>query len=494
MPAGTVTTTANDGGLGTLPSSTAKAHVIAGVCTGGTAGVLYPFSTQKSLTDTLVGGPAVQAAAYELAFDGGPIYVCPINASVAGVASAVTVVRAASSTGTITVAAGTPLDCYSVKIRVSSTGTGQLVTTGLVQVQVSVDGGTTYGAAQFVPNTGTFILRDQRSVATGLTLSFTVATTTFDYGDVHSFTCQAPFYSASDVTTMFTGLFADTTDWAWIHLVGYPTAGSSSANATASAVIASTVATNMATAYAAGQYVFAIMEAPPSTDAYLTTAFLNFTDRRVKIECGTDVLTSPLDGNSYTRSHAWPLSARLGMIRPSISPGQTGDGGIPDAPGGPLQGVVSINRDERTAGASMYDQGFGVSMTYQGFPGFFCDAGRMKAPAGSDYTLVMYRRVMDQACKYARIAGFKYLNSPLAVDSTTGHLLAATAAGIKSYVDKYVRAAMGTEFSDLIITVNDTDNLLTVQKLKIKVQVIGFAYALNVEEEIEFYNPALTLV
>jgi len=491
MPAGTVTTTVNDGGLGTLPTSTSRAHVVAGVCTGGTPGTLYSFSDVKTLVDTLVGGPGVQAAAYELALDGPPILVCPINASVVGVAGAVSVVRTGLSNGTVTVASGTPYDAFSVKIKVASAGTGQLVSTGLVQVQVSVDGGTTYGAAQFVPNTGTFVLRDQKSVATGLTLTFSVAASTFDFGDVFSFTCQAPFYSATDVNNMFTGLFASPTEWAWCHLVGYPTVGSGSANAAASAVIASAIATNMASAYANGRFVFSIMEAPPSTDAELTTAFLNFTDRRVMIAAGTDVLTSPVDGNSFTRSQAWPLSARLGQLRPSVSPGQTGDGGVPDAPGGPLTGVVSINRDERTATSSLYDQGFSVVTTYQGISGFFCDAGRMKAPAGSDYTLVMYRRVMDQACRYARLAGFKYLNSPLPVDSATGTLLKAAATGIKSFIDKYIRASMATEFSDIVISVNDTDNLLTVQKLKIKVQIIGFAYALNVEETVEFFNPAL---
>ena len=494
MPTGSVSTIVGDGGLGALPTSSAQAHVIMGVCSAGTAGTVYAFNDLTLLSTTLVGGPAVEAAAYEMAVGGGTIYVCPITASVPGVASAVTVTRVGTSNGTITVTSGTPLDAYNVLIRVASAGLGQLVSRGTVSVNVSTDAGITYGPATLVPATGVFTLRDVKSVATGLTLAFSVADSTFDYGDVFSISCQAPVYSSGDVTTALTMLLASTLDFSWIHFVGFPTVGSSSANATASAALASTISTYMSVAQTAGQYIFAIVETPPSLDADIATAYANFFDRRVKVQVGTELVTSPLNGCNYVRSSAWGLSARLGKIRPSVSPGQTGDGGIANAPGGPLDGIYAINRDERTATTPMYDLGFGTTLTYRGYPGFFSDAGRMKAPVGSDYTLVMYRRVMDSVCRVARLAGFKYLNAPLNVDSATGYLITKDAAGIRSYIESQIRAALSTEFSDIIVTVITTDNILSTQKLRVKVQVIGFAYALNVEEIIEFLNPALTLV
>ena len=494
MPTGSVSVIVGDGGLGALPPNVAQAHVILGVCTAGTPGTVYAFSDPTSLVETLGGGPAAQCAAFELAIDGGPVYVCPVTASVPGVSSAVTTTRVGTSNGTVTVSAGTPLDAFNVRIRVASAGTGQLVSTGLLSVNVSTDAGLTYGPAILVPSTGVFVLRDVKSVATGLTLSFLVAASTFDAGDLFSIACQAPFYGASDVATALAGLFASTIDYSWLHLVGYPTVGSSSANAAASASISSTVATYMSTAQTNGQYIFTIVEAPPSVDADVASAFASFFDRRVKVQVGTEVVSSPLDGCKYVRSSAWGLSARLGAIRPSVSPGQTGDGGVANAPGGPLDGVVSINRDERTATTPLYDLGFGTTLTYRGYPGFFADAGRMRAPVGSDYSLVMYRRVMDAVCRVARLAGFKYLNGPLNVDGKTGYLIPKDAAGIRSYIESQIRAALSTEFSDLIVTVITTDNLLSTQKLRVKVQIVGFAYALNVEETIEFLNPALTLV
>ena len=493
MPMGDITESIQDGGLGIQPPSNAQLRVIAGVCTGGTANTVYAFTDQASLVSTLTGGPAVECAAYELGVAGGTILVCPINASVQGVASAVSATRVAASNGTVTVSSGTPLDAFSVRIKVVSAGTGQLVTGGNVAVQVSVDGGSTYGAITLVPASGAFTLRDPKSTATGLVLAFSVSTSTFDYGDTFAIACQAPFYSATDVNNMYTGLLADLNEPAWVHIVGYPTAGVSSVNAAASATIASTVSTNMTLAQTNGQYLFTVMEAPPSTDADISSAFVNFTDRRVKVEAGTDVITSPISGSKFTRSQAWALSARLAAIRPSVSPGQTGSGLQPNSPGGPLQGVVSINRDERTATTKLFDQGFGVVTTYRRLPGFYCDTGRMKAPPGSDFTYVMNRRVMDQACSNSRRALYKYLNCAIRVNSTTGLILDQDALAVEQYVEQYIRAAMGTEFSDISIDVL-RNNILTSNQLQVRVNVTPFGYATSISETIGFVNPALALV
>ena len=111
MPEGNVAITVNDGALGILPSNTANLVVHAGVCSSGTAGTLYSYSSIADLTAGLGTGPAVEAAAFQLALAGGSVLVCPINASVVGVAGAVTMTRVASSTSVMSLT-GTPLDAY----------------------------------------------------------------------------------------------------------------------------------------------------------------------------------------------------------------------------------------------------------------------------------------------------------------------------------------------------------------------------------------------
>lgn len=482
MPVGNVSVTVRDGGLGIVPSSTANLTVTMGSCSLGTAATLFSFSQPEDLVATLGTGPAVDAAAYKLAAGAGQVYVMPVNASVAGVASAVTATRVATSTGTVSIT-GAPNDAYSLRVSVVSSGSGQLVTGGTVQVTVSLDGGNTTGAPVFVPTSGTLALS-----GTGLTLTFSVASTTFDAGDRFTATCQAPFYTSTDLNNAFAALFQDARTWGLVHVVGFPTVGASLANATSAAAIAAAVDTQMSTAQAAFRYARAIVEAPPSADADLTSAYQTFASAggRTMVVAGTCVLTSPLTGRQLTRSYGSVVAGRLSSIRVSRSPGAVADG--------PNVGVVSLTRDERRT-PGLYDQRFAVGLTYAGFQGFYSDLGRTMAAAGSDYSFIMNGRVMDVVCTTARLSGLQFLNTNVRVNAGTGTILEADARGIELAIESAIRAQVISQgdASNCSVQVNRTDNILSTQLLRIKVRVVPLGYAGNISEDIGFTNPAIVL-
>lgn len=492
MPIGNVSETIRDGGLGIIPSTTALQHVVLGTASLGTPNTLYSFSTNEDITATVGVGPGPEAAAFELSYpnSGGQIYFMPITASVVGVSTTVTPVRVGTSTGTVTISAGTPLDAYQAIVKIVSAGVAQLVTGGTVAIQYSLDNGQTFSQTALVPTSGTFVL-----TGTGLTLSFSLTTTNFDFGDQFTFSCQAPFYGASDITSAMTALGADLRTWGFLHLVGFPTVGISSANATASATLAATLSTNLATFANNFRYVRAVMEAPPSLDSDLQSSFASFADGRVMVVAGTDVLNSPLSGRKFTRSHAWTTAGRLGGSRVSTSPGRTSDG--------PLPGIVKLIRDERTASTALFDQRFAVGLTYLGQPGFYSDIGRTMAALGSDFTFIMNGRVMDQACTITRQALFQFLNSSIRVNPVgsgqagqpggPGTIVESDAHGLESFVEKQIRAVMAADITDVFVKVNRTDNLLSTNLLRVTTRITPLAYAGNISEDIGFQNPSLVL-
>lgn len=489
MPTGNVTETIQDGGLGIIAATVSSLHLILGVASAGTPATLYSFSSVLDIQNQVGAGPGPEAAAFELSYpnSGGTVLFMPLNASVAGLSSSVTPTRVASSNGTVSTATA-PNDAYSVIVLIASTGTGQLVSGGNVQITISLDGGLTTSQATLVPSSGTFVV-----TGTGITLTFSVSATTFDFGDKFAFTCQAPFYSSTDVNNACTALGNLNQLWQYGHFVGYPTVGNSAANATASAAIAATIQSNFATFANNGRYARYIMEAPPSLDTDLQTAFANFTDTRGRVVVGTEPVNSAISGRKLTRSHAYPDSARWGSVRPSVSAGQFNLGGLP--------GVVSLNRDERTATTKMFDSRFGVSLTYIGQAGFFSDVGKTMAPLGSDFTLFMNGRVMDVACTVARSALFQYLNSPVRVNTTgnvgqpggPGSILEQDARGIENFITQQIRAVLGPDITDLVVKVNRADNILSTGLLRVQIRVIPFGYIQAISADIGFLNPSLVL-
>lgn len=467
-----VTQTIKDGGLGLSEGNASQVCIKVGVCSAGTVNQLDWYTDPDTLKADKGSGPVVDSAIYHLQVAGGPVGVMRINASIAGVAGAVTPTRAApgDSTGTITVA-GAPYDAYPVLVEVTTTGA-----LGTGAFKYSLDGGDNYSEDIAIPAGGTYAIP-----GTNLTLTFVpgAGPVIFRAGDVHAFTCTAPGYSSTDVsdaldalrTTYATSLFG------FGHLVGQ---AASSAGAT---TIATAVETKMGAEEVVFRYFFFIVEWPDEADATIQASVANFTAVRVLPCAGFAELMA--NNRIMKRSAGTVAAARLSQQRISRDLGRT----KPDSEGGPVKGVTKLYRDEFTT-PGLDDYGFTTLRTFPGKPGFYITHGRMRPPAGSDYKFIQYRRVMDRACTLNYETLFPHLNDDDFLANPDGTIHEISARNLESEVNAVFRAQLIAErhVNDAYMVVNRTINVVSTQKLKTKVRIQPKPYAKFIETEIGFEN------
>lgn len=129
-----------DGGLGLSEGDSTRIHIALGVSSKGPVGELK-FHTDPDLAKAEFGvGPLVDKAIYHLQNAGGPVGLMRLNASVAGVAGAVTTTRAGAgdSTGVLAVTLA-PTDSYQVVCRITREGVN--LAAGSAAFVLSLDGG-----------------------------------------------------------------------------------------------------------------------------------------------------------------------------------------------------------------------------------------------------------------------------------------------------------------------------------------------------------------
>ncbi len=514
MTIGTITINLRDGGLGIINGLNLGLMVSMGICsTYATLGAATPpvlqFSQPEDAVAALGQGPVVEDVAYKLNVSGGTSIVVPIATDTAGkvlndtpadITSSGNFTAHATGTGTISVASGTPYDNDRLRVKVVSLGTGTAayVANGNVAIQVSLDDGATYGQRILVPTSGTVALTKAGGAVSqnrGIVIQLTVSTTTFLNGDYHTAHCQAPQFSTTSLGYAFSALLADPTVWSLVHVVGWEqalvTGSGSGSDALLAATRFSACDTAMQTAFTAGRDARCIIDVPPALDADLIAAFATATNtsNRVSKCATTSIVQSFLTGAQRQCGNGTPYAARLSGISPATSPGANRDQSGPLV--GPLAGIVSTNRDER-ATPGLFDQGFQTVQTIPGYKGVFSDIGRTSAVNGSDYVYIMNQRVIDICVAGSRQAAIHYQNTQFKLDSN-GHIDAATAQAINTYVAGKISAMAGTEFSAVNVTVYANDNILSTGLLRFKVRVRPFGYAKDVSVDIGFENPALLL-
>jgi hypothetical protein len=543
-----VTLTIEDGALGTLPPNVAGASVKVGICSKGTPNVLTGFSDIRTMQDALGEGPLVEAIAQVLAVAGGPVYACPATPTVAGAAGSVThggtgvgtvavaiapdrTILAKITTGgvlatsqvafsvdggaystpvataatklvpgtltTISMAAGTYVlnEVYTISTAgvVTQSGAGPVVTQASSPVDVlnvlidittggalgtavftySLDGGNSTSPPIATPGGGVYTIP-----GTGVVLTFAGA---FTADDTYTFVTTAAGFTTSEVTTALTAIMADPTEWGFVHIVGAP------ANAAAAATLATTVDTKMGAAETAFRYAFGIVECPTSeADSALISAFAAFSSSRVMVCAGDVGMQSQLTGLIQRRNCAWAVSARLALIPAGQDPAWVGKGKV--------AAVSSLYRNEANTEA-LDAQRFTTMRTHIGKQGYFITNGRMMAAAGSDFTYVQFRRVMDRACQVVRAAELPYLNSDVRIDPATGYIDERDAQTFEGNVNAQLRTAVVStgDASSSSVVMSRTTNLLSGSAQPVTVRVLSKAYLKAIDTSIGFTNPALSV-
>jgi hypothetical protein len=384
-----------------------------------------------------------------------------------------------SGTLAITLSTACPVDAYTVVVTVTAGGV-----LGAGFFTYSLDGGATVSQPFLIPASGSFIVPDGNDpfkagqCSTGIVLTF--AAGTYVANTTYSFSSTTASYTTTDLTNAFNQLYIDTrfSSGIGLHVVG---PASSVANA---ATLLASLDTLMGTAAGSFKFDRAMIEVPSDTDANTLAAFNASSSNRVGAAAGFHTYTSPLNGRLQSRPAAYSVMARAGSV-----PAQNDLGRVLD---GSLVGVTKLARDEfQTPGL---DAGrFSTLTSVPGRNGFWVTNGRLFSQAGSDFTYWQYGRVMDLASYYTRLALLNFLNDSVRVNGD-GTISEKDARNIENYTDGFVRNAMPPgSFSDYVIAISRTNNVLSSQTVLPTARVIPLAYAKFVSLDIGFTNQGLVV-
>jgi hypothetical protein len=481
-PLSNVLVNISDGALGLNGDS---GHPLAFISTAatGTVNQVTPVGDLSTLKTIFRSGRLVELLGFTLALSGGPHYGVRCNASNAGSNGAITKTAAVGSTGpdaTAVTVTGTPLDDYEVMIRIVKGGER-----GTATFQVSFDGGDSWSEEYLTAASVATWATD-----TGLTFLFATddgtppPTYVYFAGDVYAFTATGPTYSASDLNDALNALHASPYEFEAVVIGGTVGGVDDATKVTNMVALATQVKTKMAAWEVGFRYAFALMQAPNVTaeSALAVSAVTNLVSERLAICYGDIEIASQVTDNLYRRNCIFSVAQRIAKVDFQRSIAAVRDG--------TLEGVKAIYRDERLT-PGLEDLRFIVLRTFDNaLGGYYTGQGKTFAAAGSDFTTIERRRVMDRTCKMARRALLPFLEEDLELNAN-GTIDERTAVAIETDVRNQLAADLiaPKRVSDVGIVINRTDNLASTETLRVQVRERPRPKARWITADISFINP-----
>lgn len=464
-----------DPGIAVTPP-VASIPIISGCAAGGSVAVNTMMSiNQMSEIRTKIGyGPLAEDVALALSLRGGPVYA--VKHSEAGTAlssAAMTLV----GTGPAVTLSGTPADRYSVQVTVVLGGTR-----GTATFKFSLDAWDANAAAftqsQVRVTAATYVIPNS-----GLTINF--PTGTYVAGDTYTLATVPPEVGTTSLATIAALLQNDPSLDFHLWLVS----GSQPDNVTAEGVAAA-LSGHLATLTQTYRYALGFVDIGSSdTAANVHTENAAWTSTRVCPGYGYVLRPSllPFEGYSVRK-----ISCIAGIaVRAMGSLISTDLARFSD---GPDDGVSKVYYD------SLYSQtldtdGVATMRTWPGAPGFYIAGGKIKAPFGSNFTDVQFRRIMDVACRTTYLMQLQFIADAFRTVPVTGVIDPRDAATIEQIVSNALadvltrpNNARGTpgHVSAFTYRVDRTVNLVTTGQLKTTVAMLPLGYAKDIETTLFF--------
>lgn len=472
-----VSITELDGALGVTPESAGRLLALVGPSTIGPINLPAAFGRVKDLVTNYGGGPLVEAAAHAIERYGRPVVVVRTPATVAGTPGTIDT-TGWHGTSVVTVT-GEPDDDYEVVFKVLKGGT---VGTPGMSVQWSLDGGRNWSPPATTATGTTF------PIPAGGTMVINFAAGTALDGDTVSTRTTAPASSPADLGLGLDALAASAINWEIVEPVGpiVPTTFD-------------TLELKIAALSAAGKYrAWSGSARTPnvgeSEAAYLTALSGIFGAKASlhgQLSAGACKLVSSVSGRKYRRPVSFVIAAREATSSEEVD--------IADVNLGPLVGV-SIRDDngnpdehDESLNPGLDDARFTVLRTWEGFGGVYVNRPRIFSPAGSDFSLMPHRRVMNLGEAALRAYFIRRLNRPILVNSTTGYILEEEALEIESGARNAMSAVLlaKPKASAVQFLLSRYDNLLSTKTVTGDARIVPLAYPEFVTLTVGFYNPAL---
>lgn len=242
-------------------------------------------------------------------------------------------------------------------------------------------------------------------------------------------------------------------------------------------------------AYTAGQ-----VSTGETEDAWMTaiiTDFSNFNSNRVDVEGGNAYIFSSATSRYNRRPGGWLVAARQGLVSISEDLGNVQRGSLPNIIVNLPDGSSGLVHDEE-AKPGLDAARFSTLRKIKGLPGYYITNGRMYAAPGSDYTYTQYRRVIDRGTLLLYTISNQYINTSVLVNED-GTIYEVDARAIEAKIYSYVYSDIGNHITGLTVQVDRTNNVLSTQTIKIRLNIRPFGYAKFIELTIGF-TPVSALV
>lgn len=416
-----------------VPSTTLP--LVVGVSDLGSPG-LYLYNDPNDAIPELGHGPLTEQG---LKLTGGYLALKTAS-SVAASNTAVTVARAGSSVGTVTLSGTANRDCdFKLRIKSSTDALGA----GLFDY--SADGGNEFSEEITIPSGGSYTFPKLGTIAA--TFNLQAGTPDFQANDVFSWTSKSAMWNTTDLNAALALLLASPLligrKIRKVCFTGIPALASTAATNFAA------IASFMASLQARNHFARAMMDCGSldTTSNVLTNFVAAVSDTRVLAAYGRCEMTvadsAPGFGLAYC-SATRPLFVRAVGAELSENLGRVASG--------PLPGVkaTTLTYDEEISGVFTEDNKITTLRTNSDRPGgAYCSNGFLKSPVGSDFQFWDWGCTLDIACE-AILAGLASwtLAKLQALTDGSGFMDPRSAATVKKSIDPLLGTVMAGPTKD----------------------------------------------
>lgn len=476
-----------DGALGVLPP-TGDLLAILGTSTGGTVDQPAAFARVKDVIAAFGGGPLVEAAARAIERYGLKVLLVKTGATVVGTATAIVI---SGVTGTSVVsrdAAVVPTGDFEFRLKVITGGT---IGVAGITLQWSLDDGRTWSPITALGTANTFTVpasNPSGTPAPGIKVNFAAGTLVAN--DFVTFRTSAPNWNSTEIGTALDALAASVQGWELAEIVG-PIDGT--AFDTIDGKFAGMLAAGKYHAWIGNTRIPNIGETEAQYKTALDAIFAAKTTIFGELCAGSAKITSSVSGRKYKQAIVHHVAAAQAAVDEhvniaAINLGAAVGVSIRDSNGNADEHDESLN-------PGLDDSRFTVLRSWDGVQGVYVNRPLLLSPAGSDFSLLPHRRVINLAHVALRTYFTRRLNLPVRVNPTTGFILEADAKEIEAGARAALRSVLlqTPKASAIEFTLSRTDNILSTKTLTGNARVTPLGYVETFTLDLGFKNPALSV-
>lgn len=468
-----------DGSLGVLPPSAGALFALMGTSSTGTVNAPATYGRGKDVISAFGAGPLVEAACHYIERYGKPVIVVRTGNTTASAFSAIDV-TGVTGTSVITKDAGaTANDDYEAYVIFTAGGTRGVAG---IAYQESLDGGRTLSPVKALGTAVAITITGSGGITLNLAAGTIVA------GDVVTIRSTAPCFNGTEITSAIVALKNSIATWELLEICNPLDGTLFDAVETAFAGMATV---GKFRAWIGNTRVPTIGESEATYKAALDTIFSARSSIVGMLCAGACKLTSSVSGRKYKRPVSFAIAAREASVSQEINTANVNLGAFVGVSITDSNGNVDEHNESVSPGLD--DSRFTVFRTWDGLQGVFVNRPRIFSSAGSDFTIMPYRRVINLAEGALRNYFIRRLALPVLVSPTTGFILETEALEIEAGAEAAMSSVLldAPKASGVQFTLSRTDNILSTKTLTGDARVLPLAYPEFINVTVGFVNPAI---